>query len=119
MEAAASTAAAIVGASADIAVGAALFKKVNQKPGLVICNIGDASMSCGPVWEAICFATMDQFKTLWTGAQRGGLPQPLEVVHAAAAEIIEVTLRKDADAREGPVSGHGAGSCGSGRAMRV
>jgi 2-oxoisovalerate dehydrogenase E1 component len=65
---------AIVGASADIAVGAALFKKVNQKPGLVICNIGDASMSCGPVWEAICFATMDQFKTLWTGAQRGGLP---------------------------------------------
>jgi 2-oxoisovalerate dehydrogenase E1 component len=65
---------AIVGGSADIAVGAALFKKVNQKPGLVICNIGDASMSCGPVWEAICFATMDQFKTLWTGAHRGGLP---------------------------------------------
>ena len=56
---------AIVGASADIAVGAALFKRVNRKPGLVIANIGDAAMGCGPVWEAIIFASMDQFRTLW------------------------------------------------------
>ena len=35
---------AIVGGSADIATGAALFKKVNRKNGLVISNIGDASM---------------------------------------------------------------------------
>jgi 2-oxoisovalerate dehydrogenase E1 component len=34
---------AIVGGSADIAVGAALFKHVNRKPGIVIGNIGDAS----------------------------------------------------------------------------
>ena len=40
---------AIVGGSADIAAGAALFKKVNGKPGLTISNIGDASMGCGPV----------------------------------------------------------------------
>jgi 2-oxoisovalerate dehydrogenase E1 component len=65
---------AIVGGSADIAVGAALFKKVNRKPGLVICNIGDAAASCGPTWEALCFATMDQFKTLWEKPYRGGLP---------------------------------------------
>ncbi len=65
---------AIVGGSADIAVGAALFKKVNGKPGIVICNIGDASAGCGPTWEALCFATMDQFKTLWDEAHRGGLP---------------------------------------------
>ena len=65
---------AIVGGSADISVGAALFKRVNQKPGLVICNIGDASASCGPTWEALCFATMDQFKTLFDEATRGGLP---------------------------------------------
>ena len=32
---------AIVGGSADISVGAALFKKVNRKPGVVVCNIGD------------------------------------------------------------------------------
>ena len=65
---------AIVGGSADISVGAALFKKVNHKPGMVICNIGDASAGCGPVWEAICFATMDQFKELWDVDHRGGLP---------------------------------------------
>jgi 2-oxoisovalerate dehydrogenase E1 component len=65
---------AIVGGSGDIAVGAALFKKVNNKPGIVVANIGDASMGCGPVWEGICFATMDQFKTLWDEPYRGGLP---------------------------------------------
>jgi len=65
---------AIVGGSGDIAVGAALFKKVNKKQGIVVANIGDASMGCGPVWEGICFATMDQFKTLWEEPYRGGLP---------------------------------------------
>ena len=65
---------AIVGGSADIATGAALFKKVNSKPGIVIANIGDASMGCGPVWEAMSFAAMDQFKMLWEGSQKGGLP---------------------------------------------
>ena len=65
---------AIVGGSADISVGAALFKRINRKPGIVICNIGDASASCGPTWEALCFATMEQFKTLFDEGVRGGLP---------------------------------------------
>ncbi len=65
---------AIVGGSADIAVGAALHKRVNRRGGIVIANIGDASLGCGPVWEAICFATMDQYKELWDEAHRGGLP---------------------------------------------
>ncbi len=65
---------AIVGGSGDISVGAALFKKVNGKPGIVVCNIGDASMACGPVWEGISFATMDQYTQLWEDAYRGGLP---------------------------------------------
>jgi 2-oxoisovalerate dehydrogenase E1 component len=65
---------AVVGGSADIAVGAALHKKVNRRPGIVIANIGDASLGCGPVWEAICFSTMDQYKELWDDAHRGGLP---------------------------------------------
>jgi 2-oxoisovalerate dehydrogenase E1 component len=65
---------AIVGGSSDISVGAALFKRVNRKPGIVIANIGDASASCGPTWEALCFATMEQFKTLFDEAHRGGLP---------------------------------------------
>jgi len=65
---------AIVGGSGDIAVGAALYKKVNSKPGMVVANIGDASMACGPVWEGLTFAAMDQFEQLWEGAMKGGLP---------------------------------------------
>jgi 2-oxoisovalerate dehydrogenase E1 component len=65
---------AIVGGSGDISVGAALYKKVNQKKGIIVANIGDASMGCGPVWEGICMATMDQYKKLWDGEYRGGLP---------------------------------------------
>jgi 2-oxoisovalerate dehydrogenase E1 component len=64
---------AIVGGSADIATGAALFKRVNRKPGLVIANIGDASLGCGPVWEAMMFAAMDQYRTLWD-KEIGGSP---------------------------------------------
>ena len=65
---------AIVGGSGDISVGAALYKKVNRKPGIVVANIGDASLGCGPVWEGLAFATMDQFHQLWEGDQKGGLP---------------------------------------------
>ena len=65
---------AIVGGSGDISVGAAMFKRVNHKPGLVIANIGDASSSCGPVWEGLCLATMDQYAELWDGEHGGGLP---------------------------------------------
>ena len=65
---------AIVGGSADIATGSALFKKVNRKNGLVIANIGDASMGCGPTWEAMNFAGMRQFHELWDDSLRGGLP---------------------------------------------
>ena len=65
---------AIVGGSADIAAGAALFKRVNQKNGIVIANIGDAAMGCGPTWEAMNFAGMGQFHQFWEGAHRGGLP---------------------------------------------
>ena len=64
---------AIVGGSAAIATGAALFKKVNGKQGIVVCNSGDGSMARGPVWEAMNFAAMDQFHTLWESHQ-GGMP---------------------------------------------
>jgi 2-oxoisovalerate dehydrogenase E1 component len=65
---------AIVGGSGDISVGAALYKRVNMKPGIVVANIGDASMGCGPVWEGICFSSMDQFRKLWEEPYNGGLP---------------------------------------------
>ncbi|MBL7647711.1 MAG: dehydrogenase [Candidatus Hydrogenedentes bacterium] len=65
---------ALVGGSADIATGSALFKKVQQAGGITIANIGDASMGCGPVWEALGFASMGQFTRLWEKDFRGGLP---------------------------------------------
>ncbi len=65
---------AIVGGSATIAMGAALYKKVNQKSGIVISNVGDASLGCGPVWEALGMASMDQLTKLWEEGYNGGLP---------------------------------------------
>jgi 2-oxoisovalerate dehydrogenase E1 component len=65
---------AIVGGSGDIAVGAALYKKINRKKGIVVANIGDASLGCGPVWEGMTFAAMDQYTQLWEGEMKGGLP---------------------------------------------
>ncbi len=63
---------AIVGGSAPIATGAALYKKVAKKPGICVANAGDGSTGCGPVWEAMNFASMDQYNQLWE--QKGGLP---------------------------------------------
>ena len=67
---------AIVGGSGDIAVGAALYKRINRKSGIVIANIGDASMGCGPVWESMVMASMDQYTTLWD-KDLGGAPPVL------------------------------------------
>ena len=72
---------AIVGGSGDISVGAALYKKVNRKKGIVVANIGDASMACGPVWEGLSFATMDQFTELWEGDMKGGLPLVINIMN--------------------------------------
>ncbi len=72
---------AIVGGSGAIAVGAALYKKVNRKKGIVIANLGDASMACGPVWEGLSFAAMDQFTQLWEGDMKGGLPYMLNIMN--------------------------------------
>jgi len=65
---------AIVGGSATISAGAALFKRVNRKEGIIVCNIGDASFGCGPVWEAMMFSAMDQYRKLWDSSLGGGLP---------------------------------------------
>ncbi len=63
---------AIVGGSAPIATGAALYKKVNKQKGITIANAGDGSAARGPVYEAMCFASMDQYTKLWD--DKRGLP---------------------------------------------
>ena len=65
---------AIVGASAGIATGAALRKKLSSDRSITVALSGDGSTGCGPVFEAMNFAAMAQYKTLWTDAHKGGLP---------------------------------------------
>lgn len=65
---------AIVGASAGIAAGAALFKKCAGDPGIAVANIGDGAAGCGPVWEAMNFSAMAQYERLWPEPFKGGLP---------------------------------------------
>lgn len=66
---------AIVGGSAPIATGVALFKKVNKKKGIVVANAGDGAVGCGPVYESMNFAAMDQYTKLWDKSLgKGGLP---------------------------------------------
>ena len=63
-----------MGGSGPIGPGAALYKRVNRADGIIVVNIGDASFGCGPVWEGICFASMDQYRTLWDASLGSGLP---------------------------------------------
>ncbi|MEC9348999.1 MAG: thiamine pyrophosphate-dependent dehydrogenase E1 component subunit alpha, partial [Planctomycetota bacterium] len=65
---------AIVGGSADIAVGSSMFMRLQRDSGIAVANIGDASSGCGPVWEAMNFATMGQLWNLWPEPYQGGLP---------------------------------------------
>ncbi|MCL2783902.1 MAG: thiamine pyrophosphate-dependent enzyme [Propionibacteriaceae bacterium] len=65
---------AIVGGSGPIAQGAALFKRINKRPGIVVANIGDASSACGPVWESMVFSAMDQYRGLWPQSAGGNPP---------------------------------------------
>jgi 2-oxoisovalerate dehydrogenase E1 component len=64
---------AIVGGSSDIATGAALYKRINRKRGIVVSNVGDGASGTGPTWEAMMFAAMDQYTTLWD-QEVGGAP---------------------------------------------
>ncbi len=63
---------AIVGGAAPVALGAALYKKINDKKGIVISNVGDGAIGCGVVYESMNFAAMDQYRELWE--KKGGLP---------------------------------------------
>ena len=56
---------AIVGGAAPVALGAALYKRANQKKGIVIANSGDGALGRGPVLEALNMSTMDQITKLW------------------------------------------------------
>ncbi|ERG64265.1 hypothetical protein L332_07340 [Agrococcus pavilionensis RW1] len=65
---------AIVGGSAPLATGAALYNRLRNEDGLVVASIGDASTGTGPVWESFNFASMGQLRGLMDEAHSGGLP---------------------------------------------
>ncbi len=65
---------AIVGGGAPIALGAALYKRVNHKKGIVVANCGVGALGRGPVLEAFNFASMDQITKLWNDGHGTGMP---------------------------------------------
>ena len=103
---------AIVGGSGSIAVGAALYKKVNRKKGIVVANLGDGAMARGPVLEGMTFASMDQFHTLWEGDMKGGLPVLINVMdnqYAMGGQTRGETMGYDFPARLGAGFNKGLG----------
>ncbi len=95
---------AIVGGSGSIAPGAALFKRVNRKGGIVVANIGDASFGCGPVWEGITFSAMAQYRALWDESLGGGLPiifNCMNNFYGMGGQTLGETMGIDAIARIG------------------
>ena len=95
---------AIVGGSGTIAMGAALYKRVNRKPGIVIANIGDGSLGRGPVLEALNMAGMGQLTQLWDDEMKGGLPVMFNIVnnqYGMGGQTVGETMGYDMPARLG------------------
>ncbi|MCH1883927.1 alpha-ketoacid dehydrogenase subunit alpha/beta [Agrococcus sp. ARC_14] len=72
---------AIVGGSAPLATGAALYNRLRRQDGIVVASIGDASTGTGPVWESFNFASMSQLTGLMDESHRGGLPVVFFIVN--------------------------------------
>ena len=98
---------AIVGASAPIALGAALYKRSNHKPGIVVSNCGDGATGRGPVLESFNFASMDQITKLWGMNGRysdAGMPILFNVFnnhYGMGGQTVGETMAYDAPARMG------------------
>ncbi|MHB1315358.1 MAG: alpha-ketoacid dehydrogenase subunit alpha/beta [Christensenellales bacterium] len=92
----------IVGGSAPLATGAALYRKVNRKPGVIVASIGDAALGCGPVFESMNFAAMKQFDTVWGEEFAGGLPiiyNVMDNLFGMGGRTKEITMAYDMPVR--------------------
>ena len=65
---------AIVAGSSGIATGAALRRKLAGEAAITVAIAGDGSTGCGLSFEAMNFASMAQYETLWSDARKGRLP---------------------------------------------
>jgi 2-oxoisovalerate dehydrogenase E1 component len=95
---------AIVGGSGTIAMGAALYKRINRKPGIVVANLGDGSLGRGPVLEALNMSGMGQLTELWDDDMKGGLPVMFNIFnnqYGMGGQTVGETMAYDAPARMG------------------
>ncbi|WP_291050150.1 alpha-ketoacid dehydrogenase subunit alpha/beta [Herbiconiux sp.] len=95
---------AIVGGSAPLATGAALYNRLQVQPGIVVASIGDASTGTGPVWESFNLAGMAQLSSLMDEKHRGGLPIVFFIVnnfYGMGGQTIGETMAYDRLARIG------------------
>ncbi len=95
---------AIVGGSAPLATGAALYNRLQVKDGIVVASIGDASTGTGPVWESLQFASMGQWRHLMDERHRGGLPVVFFIVnnfYGMGGQTIGETMAFDHPSRIG------------------
>ncbi|MHB1314728.1 MAG: alpha-ketoacid dehydrogenase subunit alpha/beta [Christensenellales bacterium] len=95
---------AIVGGSIPLATGAALFRKIRRKPGVIVVTAGDASLGCGPVYEAFNFAAMKQYTSSWDEEFSGGLPIIYNVtdnMFGMGARTKDISMGYDMPARLG------------------
>ena len=95
---------AIVGGSGTIAMGAALYKRINRKKGIVVANIGDGALGRGPVLEALNMAGMGQLTELWEDDMKGGLPVMFNIfnnMYGMGGQTVGETMGYDAPARMG------------------
>ena len=95
---------AIVGASGSLALGAAMFKLTNKKPGISIANVGDGGVATGPIWETLNFGAMDQFKNLWDGDYKKNPPFMVNVMnngYGMGGQTIGETMGNNGPARIG------------------
>ncbi len=93
---------AIVGGSGTIAMGAALYKRVNRKKGIVVANIGDGSLGRGPVLEALNMSGMGQMTELWDDDMKGGLPVVFNIfnnMYGMGGQTVGETMGYDMPAR--------------------
>ena len=95
---------AIVGGSGTIAMGAALYKRINRKPGIVVANLGDGALGRGPVMEALNMSGMGQLTQLWEDDMKGGLPVMFNIFnnqYGMGGQTMGETMAYDAPARMG------------------
>ena len=95
---------ASVGGSGTIAMGAALYKRINRKPGIVVANLGDGALGRGPVMEALNMSGMGQLTQLWEDDMKGGLPVMFNIFnnqYGMGGQTVGETMAYDAPARMG------------------